>query len=133
MWHENCLLDSKNNLKMDKFENIKIGNKVIVWNRHYDKQVASVIKVNKTSFICQCDGFTITFTFSGRERGGDAWSSWYCDVWTQEMEDKIIERDKKIKYIKYLKKLIDTEINSYSVEEIESILMCIKNIKENKK
>ena len=108
---------------MYNFKNVKIGDKLIVWNRHRSKQVAPVIKVNKTSFVCQCDGFTVTFNFDGFERGGNGWSSWYCDEWTAAEEEKINKANKKEEYIRFLTK---TDFTKYSLEELEEIVNSIK-------
>ena len=49
---------------MARFENIKVGDKIIATRSGYGSyysRVAIVKKVNKVSFVCEFDNITITF------------------------------------------------------------------------
>ena len=85
---------------MARFENIKVGDKIICTKSGYGSsysRVATVKKVNKVSFVCEFDNITITFNFNGTERGASTsrWIHCNCDEYTDEMADKIYKENRK--------------------------------------
>lgn len=107
---------------MARFDNIKVGDKVIISGQSFGKGVATVTKVNKTSFVCNCGSFNLTFKFDGIERGGDIWTRWVCLPWTKETEDEIIIENHRRKL---LNKINKTSFNDLSTEKLEEIFKII--------
>ena len=55
---------------MAEFDDVKVGDQVVISNRHNTLRLASVEKVTKTQFIAG----GVRFTRYGREVGADSWS-----------------------------------------------------------
>ena len=106
---------------MARFENIKVGDKVICTRRgcglNYSL-VAIVKKVNKASFVCEFDNITVTFNFNGTERGESRWIHWCCDEYTDEKANKIYKENRK-KYNS--SKINKTDLNELTINTIKKI------------
>ena len=82
------------------FENVKIGDKVVIRRRFSKSSIATVKKVNKASFVVDCGNYDMTFmTLSGKEKGGDKWTSAYAYPATEEMIEKVRKENMKSNYL----------------------------------
>lgn len=114
---------------MARFENIKVGDKIICTKSGYGSsysRVATVKKVNKVSFVCEFDNITITFNFNGTERGASGWVHWYCDEYTYEKADKIYKENRKASIASKLSK---TNFNELPLDTLEKIYEIIEKNK----
>lgn len=113
---------------MVRFENIKVGDKIICTKSGCGLNyscVAIVKKVNKTSFVCEFDNITVTFNFNGTERGASTsrWVHWNCDEYTDEMADKIYKENRKNSIAS---KLSRTDFNELPLDTLEKIYEIIE-------
>jgi hypothetical protein len=111
---------------MGKFENIKVGDKVIVKYSTYAGEsvgyIGVVKKVNKTSFNCVANGRSVTFTFSGNERGGDTWHPWWCEEYSEEGERKVIDQNMRLAILGKLKSYDFSKLPTDSLKEIYKLI-----------
>ena len=105
------------------FEDIKVGDKVIVephWGTNY---VAVVKKVGKASFVACRGTHEITFLKrSGREKGGDSWTPTYARLATEELIEKTEKECRKEKYIRTCQNFDFKSLSYETLEQIYNIL-----------
>lgn len=109
---------------MAEFENVKIGDKVVI-SRHFGgRSIATVKKVNKASFVVDCGNYDMTFmTLSGKEKGGDSWTPTYAYPATEELIEKVRKENRKANYIYAIR---NCKFEDLSYETLEQIYNLIK-------
>ena len=108
---------------MAEFENVKIGDKVVI-SRHFGgRSIATVKKVNKTSFVVDCGNYDMTFMMlSGKEKGGDKWTPTYAYPATEEIIEKVKKENRKAKYIYIIRKCKFEDLSYETLEQIYNLI-----------
>ena len=106
---------------MENFENIKVGDKVIIHYRWSNDYVEDVTKVTKTTFTA---GGAVFRKDSGWERGGDKWTPKSAHVATEEKIEEIRKENLKRKYVSYLSTKVKYE--DLPLEKLQEIYDIIK-------
>lgn len=106
---------------MEKFDDIKVGEKLIMSRLWYDPQVVTVEKVTKATFTAN----GVVFNKSdGYQRGGDSYTKWHVYTATEEQLSKA-ERDATTKrYANYLKNF---DYSKLPLEKLQEIYNLTKN------
>lgn len=104
---------------MDKFENIQVGDQVIVHQRWSGDSIETVTKVTKTTFTAGSRTFRKD---SGWERGGDKWTPSHADIATEESMAKVMEGQMKAKYVRYFSSFNYGELPLDKLQEIYQII-----------
>lgn len=107
---------------MEKFDDIKVGDRLILSRLWYDPQVVTVEKVTKATFTANGIVFNKD---GGRQRGAhDSYSYWQVHTATEEQLSKV-ERDADTKrYANYLKKF---DYSKLPLETLKKIYDLTKN------
>ena len=84
---------------MADFENVKIGDKVIIKHHYAGNSIATVKKVNKITFVADCGNYDMTFMKSSGREKGETWTPAYAYPATEEMIEKVRKENKKANYI----------------------------------
>lgn len=107
---------------MENFEDIKVGEKLIMNRLWYDSQVGTVEKVTKTTFTVNGIVFNKN---SGRQRGAyDSYSYWYVSRATEEQLARIKMETATKNYVNYLKKF---DYSKLPFEKLQEIYKLTKN------
>ena len=107
---------------MDNFENIKVGEKLIMSRLWYDPQVVTVEKVTNTTFTA---GGVVFNKRTGRQRGDhDSFSFWYVSIPTEGEIEKINKDATTKRYVKYLKAF---DYSTLPLETLQEIYKLTKN------
>lgn len=108
---------------MAEFENVKIGDKVII-SRHFGgRSIATVKKVNKASFVVDCGKYDMTFMKnSGREKGGSAWTSAYAYKATDELVETVGKENRKAKYVSTCRACKFEDLSYEILEQIYNLI-----------
>lgn len=108
---------------MAQFENIKIGDKVVI-SRHFGgRSIATVKKVNKASFVVDCGNYDMTFmTLSGKEKGGDSWTPTYAYPATEELIEKVKKENRKANYIYTIRHCKFEDLSYETLEQIYNLI-----------
>lgn len=104
---------------MGKFDNIQVGDQVIVHHHWTEDTLETVDKVTKTTFTAG------SFTYSkdtGWQRGGDRWTPNRADPATPEEILRVKAEALKRKYVNYLSKYKYDELPIEKLEEIYQII-----------
>ena len=70
---------------MENFDNVQVGDKIIVHRMHWGNSIVTVTKVNKASFEA---GGTLYYKKNGWAKGADAWSG----PWATVLSDRLFGR-----------------------------------------
>jgi len=108
---------------MAEFENVKIGDKVVI-SRHFGgRSIATVKKVNKASFVVDCGNYDMTFmTLSGKEKGGDRWTPTYAYPATEELIEKVRKENMKANYIYAIRRCKFEDLSYDVLEQIYNLI-----------
>ena len=107
---------------MENFEDIKVGEKLIMSRLWYDPQVVTVEKVTKTTFTANGIVFNKN---SGRQRGAhDSYSYWYVSRATEERLAQVKMESATKKYAAYLKNF---DYSKLPLETLKKIYDLTKN------
>lgn len=107
----------------DNFENIKVGDWVVIRSRYGDT-VEEVKKVNKTTFSA---GGTLFNKRNGWKRGGDSWNHRWAELGTPEKLSKVQKEEKTRNMVNYLMNFPYSNLDYESLERVFDILKNIKN------
>ena len=109
---------------MGTFEDVKVGDSVVISHHLGTRFIAEVKRVNKTSFVVDCGNYEMSFTkIGGKERGGDTWSSAYAYPATEELVEKVNMENRKEKYIRVCR---NCKFEDLPYEVLEQIYNLIK-------
>ena len=109
---------------MENFEDIKVGDQVILNHRFNEAQLVKVAKVNKTTFVIDFGNYTQKFRLSdGMEYGGNTWSHWYAIRPTPERLQKYYEEKQRSKFLYACR---NCRFDSLSTEKLKEIYEIIK-------
>lgn len=112
---------------MDKFENVKVGDRVIVHEKFGRLSVGEVTKVNKVSFVVENSRTKSTYNkIDGYSRGGDIWTHTFVEHATEEKIKAVEEEDRRQNYIFFLKNRVNW--SDLPTESLEKICMCVRNL-----
>lgn len=103
-------------------KNFKVGDKVLLYNRHRRK-ITTVEKITPKGFI-KVDG--VLFNSNGTERGGDAYESYRIEPITDEREQEL-KRDFFVSNTK--KKLKEFNFNNITYEQACKIAILLNELK----
>lgn len=109
----------------DKFKNVQIGDKVVVINGDR-KKIGEVTRITKTLFEVTVLKYGWKYKFrldNGHEYGNnDGWHFTWVKRLTPELEQQIIEDEKRDKYLKALTSQKMKELPSSELEKIYNIM-----------
>lgn len=109
---------------MDNFENVKVGDKVIIHTR-YGADVATVSKVNKATFqVTRSDGYAYGLfrKSSGSKQSNDIWSICYATYATPEDIQKVSQEKRRVELSYALKKVDYNKVPLATLERVYNIL-----------
>lgn len=104
----------------DKFENIKVGDELLIENRN-GEDIYEVDKVTNTRFIC---GGRTFLKKNGNQYGADAYTRNKASILSEE-DYKRVKRKKERAKLSYM--LNNTNFNSLSLETLQGIFKLIEN------
>lgn len=101
---------------MTNFEDIKVGDEVVIRTR-YNEKITRVTKVCKIYFEAGNKKFRKD---NGYEYGShDSWSSSFADKCTEERKKKILEKTRKMKLCSQLK---ETKWEQFPITKLEAVI-----------
>ena len=108
---------------MEDFENVKIGDKVVI-SRHFGgRSIATVKKVNKASFVVDCGNYDMAFMKKGgREKGGSTWNSAYAHQATDELVKTVGKENRKAKYVSACRACKFEDLSYETLEQIYNLI-----------
>ena len=113
---------------MEKFENIKVGDKVIVrdncgYGDSIDK-IATVTKVNKCSFNCETKaGSKYTFKLNGIEKSDNVWHKSHCFEYTEDEANRIKEENLRRCLISNFEKFDFKQLSTDTLKKINQLIV----------
>lgn len=106
---------------MGKFDDVKVGDKLIKSRLWYDPEVCVVEKVGKATFTA---GGTVFNKTDGFQRGGDSYSRWHANIPTEEQLLKVENDSVTKRYANYLKNF---DYSTLPLETLKEIYKLTKN------
>ena len=100
---------------MENFDNIKVGDKVIVHTRWHGDLIETVKKVAKTTFSTDSATF---YKNTGWQRGGDTWTPKRAELATEERAAEVMKAQRKVRLANYLRGF---DFYSLPIEKLEEI------------
>ena len=100
---------------MENFDNVQVGDKIIVHRMHWGNSVVTVTKVTKASFEA---GGTLYYKKNGWAKGADAWSGPWATVATEEEIERITEENRRINLVAVIKCF---DFNKLSTDELITV------------
>jgi len=108
---------------MNNFENVKVGDTVIIHTR-YREDIGTVTKVNKVTFEVTCGKVSTLYNKNdGWERGRNSWNPNWVVPATEESMKKVMETNRKNELAWRIGK---TDWNSLSLDLLEKIYELVK-------
>lgn len=105
------------------FEDIKVGDKVIISQRFHGDSVVSVSKVTKDHFVIDMGNYTMKFRKrSGTQVGGDTWTPWYAEVATEERIAEVTEKNMRWRMIRTCRDFNFEELPTDKLKEVYKII-----------
>jgi hypothetical protein len=112
----------KNNMG-ENFENIKVGDWVVIHSRYGDT-VEEVKKVNKATFSA---GGVLFYKRHGWERSGDPWNHRWAELGTPKKLSKVRKEEKTRNMVNYLMNFPYSNLDYETLEQVFDILKNAKN------
>lgn len=108
---------------MENFEDIKVGDQVILNHRFNEAELVKVTKVNKTTFVIDFGNYTKKFRLNdGIEYGGNTWCHWYAIHPTPERLQKYYEDKQRSKFLYTCRNCRFDDLSTEKLKEIYEII-----------
>ncbi len=107
----------------ENFENIKVGDWVVIHSRYGDT-VEEVKKVNKATFSA---GGVLFYKRDGWERSGDPWNHRWAELGTPKKLSKVRKEEKTRNMVNYLMNFPYSNLDYETLEQVFDILKNAKN------